>query len=113
MSRKYIIPEKRPQRVATANVTILPPVDGLLAEALNIIGSELNRYSLKVKQGKSLDLSEARVVQGYLKSLVEISRESRERDRDEKLDEIDDQKLLELAKKALELEGKKPPSEPE
>lgn len=71
---RKIIPIKRDN----LDVTIIPSKEALMAEALSIIGNDLAKYNAKTKRGITLDMKEARIVQGYIDSLTKLSKEDRE-----------------------------------
>jgi len=75
---------------------VTPSTDALIADAFQVIQSEIVKFANKTRQGKSLDLAEARVLQGYLKCLVEISREGRERDKETDLSNLTNEELATL-----------------
>ena len=88
-----------PQNV---RVSRAPQLNTLINDALSIIGAELSLYSSKTKKGLQLDLKEARAVQGYMDSLVKMSKEAREAQKPEHLEHLSDEQLVEIAKKALQ-----------
>lgn len=92
----------RPQR--TEIIEVVPTVDTLMNDALGIIGSELARYKAKSHRGVTLDLKEARVVQGYIESLTRLKKEEREAARAHDLGNLSDEELAQLAAEVL---GKK------
>jgi hypothetical protein len=96
----------RPQ-LTRDDVTVLPSLSALLDDAKSIIGAELSHYRHKVKRGVTLDLKEARAVQGYMETLVKLSKEERENTRSEDLSSLSNEELLQLA---TELTRKKLPS---
>ena len=71
--------------------------DLLLNDAKLIIAAELARYRKKVTHGASLDLKEARVVQGYLAELTKLQREEREEARAADLSNLTDEEMMQLA----------------
>jgi len=73
----------------------------LLHDAKAIIGAELAHYRSKAVRGVTLDPKEARIVQGYLESLVKIQREEREISETQDLSTLSDVELLHLAKRVL------------
>jgi len=101
MNRRIILPPKG-ANIDQKNVSILPPVEGLIADALQVIQTEIVRFSSKTKRGQSLDLKEARVLQGYIKALVELSRETRERVKDQDFSSMSDEELVNLLGALLE-----------
>lgn len=92
--RKYIV---------EAKVETRPELRTLLTDALSVYQTEIIKFKNKVNSGKHLDLSEARVLQGYVKSLVEAAREMRERDNEETEagSKMTDEELLESTKLGL------------
>lgn len=100
--KKIIIPPKPKSIELSPEAMIIPPLDGLLNDSLVIIGNELARYRSKTAAGKSLELKEARAVQGYMETLVKLSREAREQARHEDLSNLSDEELLSLASKYLQ-----------
>lgn len=77
---------------------------GMLDRALGIIDDQLIKIGLKA-HAAILDEKEARVLQGYVKSLVELSKEEREREKNDntadELKKLSDAELLELAQQNL------------
>lgn len=104
---KILLPPYASNRtVAERGVTIMTPdVDTLIDDATNIIALELSKISGRQKKGLSLGIQDARVLQGYIKALVELSKESRERFNDKDLAKMTDEELMQLvqtlAKKRL------------
>ena len=103
MSRR-IIPEKAPavKRLDTGSVLLVPSVENLIADALSVIEVEIVRFRAKSKQGRALELKEARVLQGYIKSLVELSKEARERAKGEDLSNLSDEELVNLVQAIID-----------
>ena len=106
-------PSKARQIKQTSTQTIIPASELLVHDAKSIIAAELARYRLQVSNGKQLDLKEARVVQGYLETLIKLSREEREAARQEDLSNLSNEELLELAAKVLNAEKPRVVKEPE
>lgn len=101
--RKIIVPQSsRPNLVS---VTRVNSVSSMLDGALSVLGEQLDKIALKSRSSTFTE-KEARVLQGYIKSLVELSKEEREREKADKLNEelanMTDAELLELAKQKLE-----------
>lgn len=92
-ARKVIVPKPKQQN----DITVIPSIENLMNDALSIIGAELIQYRSKVKRGVTLDLKEARAVQGYLDTMVKLSKEAREAARAQDLSELSDEELLQLA----------------
>jgi hypothetical protein len=101
--KRYI----RPESISGTPTLVQPSVQGLLDDALSVIGSEIVRLKLKAtavndSKPQGLNASEARMIQGYVKSLVELSRESRERTDDMDLANMSDEELLALVESIQE-----------
>jgi len=90
---RKIIPIRKDQ----LDVTIIPSKEALMSEALSIIGNDLAKYNAKTKRGVTLDMKEARIVQGYIDSLTKLSKEDRESARAEDLSNLSNEELLQLA----------------
>lgn len=102
--RTVVLPPKSDK---IADAQIVPEMNQLLNDTLVIIGGELARYRSKVKGHQSLSVQEARVVQGYLESLIRANKERREAIKDDKLSELTDQEFFdqlpdELKRRLLE-----------
>lgn len=93
--RIIIHPAKSKQTVESHD--FIPATDLLLHDAKCIISGELSRYRAKVQKGLSLDLKEARVIQGYLDALVRLQKEERDASRAQDLSNLSDEELLALA----------------
>ena len=91
-----------------SNPIVWPSVDNLMADALTVVQTEILKFKTKVTSGRSLDSREAKTLQGYIKSLVELSREDRERMKDEDLSKLSTEELVALlgAKAPAQLTGK-------
>ena len=98
--RILLPPKKRPISLETSSV--IPATELLLHDAKAIIGAELAHYRSKAVRGVTLDPKEARIVQGYLESLVKIQREEREMSEAQDLSSLSDSELMHLAKRVLE-----------
>lgn len=86
-------------------------LETLVNDALSIIGNELSVYRSKTSKGLTLDLKEARAVQGYMDSLVKMSRESREaseQQRQQLLEHLSDEELLKIAQEQLKEQEDEP-----
>lgn len=83
------------------NISVLPSTEGMISDALSVIQTEIVKFASKTKKGQSLDLSEARVLQGYIKCLVDLSREHRERDKETDLSNLSDEDLATMVKGLL------------
>jgi hypothetical protein len=104
--KRILLPPKK-RTVTLDNSSIIPATELLLHDAKAIIGAELAHYRSKAVRGVTLDPKEARIVQGYLESLVKIQREEREIADTQDLSTLSDVELLHLAKRVLETNNKK------
>lgn len=80
----------------STNPLVWPNIDSIMSDALQTLQTEVVKLKSKVQQGRSLDVKEAKVLQGYIKSLVELSREDRERTKETDLSELSTEELLRL-----------------
>lgn len=78
------------------NPLVWPSVDAMIADALHTVQMEITKYKTKVAQGRSLDVREAKTLQGYIKSLVDLDRADRERTKDADLSQLTTEELLAL-----------------
>lgn len=79
-----------------SELVVLPGVEHLLLDALSIIETELVRFKYTVNTGKSLNTAEAKTLQGYIRSLVDLSREGRERAKQEDPSKLSNEELVAL-----------------
>lgn len=96
--RRIILPPRQSEahRPRSVEVVLEPVVPTLLQDALSILGSEITRLKLKTNKNEPLKHEEAKVLQGYIRSLVELAKEQRERDDSSDLANLSDAQLLEL-----------------
>jgi hypothetical protein len=98
-TRRIIVPQKAPQAKASA-LSIVPDAATLLDDALSVVATEVIKFKRKsMDPMKALDLSEARVLQGYIKSLVELCKEQREREEAMDLANKSDEEIVALVEK--------------
>lgn len=76
---------------------ILASVDGMISDALDTLQTEIARYRSKVQRGIALNPVEAKIMQGYIKSLVDLSKEDRERAKEADLSDLTIDQLVQLA----------------
>jgi hypothetical protein len=70
---------------------------------MQIVEKELIRFRHKTStQNRPLDLKESRVLQGYLKTLVDLSKEQRDRVKEFDFDEMDTDELINLLQILIE-----------
>jgi hypothetical protein len=103
--KRILLPPKK-RSVTLETSSIIPATELLLHDAKAIIGAELAHYRSKAVRGVTLDPKEARIVQGYLESLVKIQREEREIAETQDLSSLSDTELMHLAKRVLENNNK-------
>ena len=103
--KRIILPPKK-KTITLETSSVIPATELLLHDAKAIIGAELAHYRSKAVRGVTLDPKEARIVQGYLESLVKIQREEREIAETQDLSALSDVELMHLAKRVLENNNK-------
>lgn len=96
--RRVRLPAPR-QQALQSQVSLVPDAPTLIDDALSVIATEIVKFKAKVGTGKSLDLGEARVLQGYIRSLVELCREQREREDSMDLASKTDAEIVALVEK--------------
>lgn len=93
------------------NVLVVPEAETLIGDALRIIQNQLTQIAAKsnkaIAAGNTLGLAEARVLQGYIKALVELSKESRERSKADDFSNLSDEELAQLAQTLLQKKSEK------
>lgn len=100
---KIIMPPKNRTAPVLKNITETANMDALIKDALAIVEKELVRFRHKTGvQDRALDLKEARVLQGYLKTLVDMSREQRDRVKDFDFEEMETEELINLLQVLIE-----------
>ena len=104
-TKRIILPRKK-RTIPLETSSVIPATELLLHDAKAIIGAELAHYRSKAVRGVTLDPKEARIVQGYLESLVKIQREEREIAETQDLSALSDSELMHLAKRVLENNNK-------
>lgn len=89
------------RRIITNQIMVVPEADKLIDDAMRIIQNELVKFAKMSKETKTLSLAEARVLQGYVKSLTELSKESRERAKADDPSQMSDEQLVEAMQTLL------------
>lgn len=92
---------KRLGSVEVSEVVSVPPVDGILSKAVSTIANEINKLHIRSHRQDLTD-KQARILHGYIKALVDLSKEQRERDKAEDLSKMSDEELFGLAKQILQ-----------
>ncbi len=94
--RRIIMPPRAAERMKDVTVVLEPMVPTLLQDALSVLATEITRFKHKTSKNEPLNANEARVLQGYIRSLVELAKEQRERQDDMDLSNLTDQELLSM-----------------
>lgn len=102
MSKRIVLPPNAKPPIEVSPITGMPTAEKLIAEAIGIIQSELVRFGMKAKKGQSLDLKEARVLQGYIKALVDLSKENRDIEKQKDFSKMSDDELIAMVQVLLE-----------
>lgn len=95
-------PDPRTQRklvpIERGEVMVLANTDTLIEDAKRVIEVELVKFRNKVNSGRSLELKEGSLLNGYIKSLVELAKveELRSRGTDRDLSKLSDEELIKL-----------------
>jgi len=90
-------PEKKSPNINPRDVVVLPELQSVLDDAASIINMELSKIKSRVyTASNALDPDTARLVQGYVKAVVDLSREHRERDKQYETDDLSDSDLLNM-----------------
>lgn len=103
--KKRIIPKSSVE----LQVITDPSIDQLISDAKNIIAIEIAKYSAKVRRNavqQFLSPQEARIVQGYMETLVKIQKEKREADDARDLANMSTEELIKLVTAAKEASSK-------
>lgn len=97
-SKKLILPPKRTTPTyKKSDIIILPELQEVLDDAASIVQTELAKLRRRSEVGSiPMDLDTARVLQGYIKSAIDLSKEARERDKDSDADDMSDREVLEM-----------------
>jgi t-SNARE complex subunit (syntaxin) len=102
---------KPARRIVAEKPSILsaPLADTLIADALLIIQAEMVKFKRIANTGKHLSAEEGRLLNHYIKSLTELSREQREQDKKANLDGMTTEELIALlqAKPSIDVTPKK------
>lgn len=90
------------------SMLVMPNIDGMISDALSILQTEILRMKTKSMQGRPLDPLEAKLLQGYIRSLSELAKEDRERAKDVDLTALTTEELVALlgAKAPRQLQAK-------
>jgi len=101
--KRRIIVKGQAAKHAVTQVSRVSDISTMLDNALRTLSEQLDRLSIKSRVS-SFDEKDAKVLQGYISSLVNLSKEEREREKSDKLGDLaglTDQELIELAQAKL------------
>lgn len=98
--RRIVLPERKTRVDLEMSIDDIS-VNTILSDALQTAAIEIAKYRTKVGRGNHLDGSEARIVQGWIKCMLEVSKEHREAARSADLGKLSDEEMILLAKKVL------------
>lgn len=100
----FKLPEKKQYVHAVSNVTREKSVSSIIDSAVNVLGEQIERISLK-SRSMSLDDKDVKNLRQYISALTELSREEREREKADDLSKylasLSDDQLLDYAQKKL------------
>lgn len=95
--------------IPKATILQSPEPDRLIADILNIFQNEITQIAERsrrgIANGKSLESADARILQGYAKMLVELSKEDRERRKSDDLKDMPEEEFLKLASEFMAKQG--------
>jgi hypothetical protein len=94
---KRILVQSAPKSQPT--LAVKADAERIMDDLLSIIETEVIKYKHITSTGKSLDLKEARVLQGYAKCLSELLKEQRERQDDQKWGDMTTEEIVALVGK--------------
>lgn len=94
------ITESGKRKYVVSQVTVVdePDAPTLMRDALGVVADEILRFK-KNSSKRALSLAESRVLQGYIKCLVDMQRESREKDESMDLANLSNDEILKLVEK--------------
>lgn len=98
--RRITLPERKAAAEVKIGLDDITP-ESVLRDALNTAAIEVARYRVKVGRGQALDLKEARIVQGWIKSMTDVMKEVREQEKSSKLEDLSNEELLALARRVV------------
>lgn len=93
-------PVRRVISLENTKVVQVPEAEALVADAMSIIQIELVKMHTSVKRGTSLTEAQGRLLNGYIKSLCELSKEARERAKNTDLSGLSTEQIIELLTKS-------------
>ena len=106
--KKLIIPNVRRGSIDGSNLVLVPTTEMLLDETLSIIGVEIAGLKSRQSRGAGLTDEDAKNLQDYVKSIINISKENRELAKLDDYDDLSDQELIKMIRNSALKEGNKP-----
>lgn len=107
-SCRGIMSDNKPVRRIIDNrhqqVVVMPSAENLIGDAMRIIELELVKFKAKVSKGTSLTAEEGRLLNGYIGSLVSLSKEDRDRTRNTDLSNLSTEEIIHLLTKPATVE---------
>jgi hypothetical protein len=97
-SKKIILPPKsKTPSYKKSDIVLLPELEAVLTDAASIVSTELAKLRRRSEIGSTpMDNESARVLQGYIKSAIDLSKENRERDKESNTDNLSDTEVLNM-----------------
>lgn len=92
--------DKTPAKVEVSQVLEVPPVEGIMSKSVAALGNEINRLYVRSSQYPLSD-KEARILQGHIKTVIELSKHQMEREKAQDLSDMSDDDLFALAKQII------------
>lgn len=89
----------------------VPPVDNILSKAISVIANEVDKLSsmsFNASRTSPMQDKTARILQGHIKTIIELSKEQREREKMDDLSKMSDSELMAAAKEILSKMNVKP-----
>lgn len=97
-SKRILLPPTRQKNIVSkSSVVLLPELSHVLDDACHIVGTELAKMKRRSEVSSSpMDPETARLFQGYVKAAVDLSKETRERDKEDESGDFSDKELLDM-----------------
>lgn len=96
--KKTYLPTIKPRaKVDRPSTILLPELSAILDDAAHIVGVELAKMRRRAELSSApMDPETARLFQGYVKNAIDLSKETRERDKDDESGDFEDRELLDM-----------------
>ncbi len=99
--KRIKLPPEKQTRMDLKMITTEVSVESVLDDAMQTAAMEVARYRMKVARGNTLDPKEARIIQGWIETLIKAKKEQRETEKDAKMDKMSNEQLLEIARRVV------------